>query len=237
MNLSLKSIVVELTRWSLILILLGSFSAQAQRLTVAYDTTFRSTYYEQKVTQFRMLPDTPSEIIFLGNSITDMGEWAEIWQNPKVKNRGISSDLTYGVLNRLDEVVSSKPAKVFIMIGINDIARNIPDSIILSNHTQIIQHIKKASPETQIYLQSLLPTNSSFTPFKNHQNKTEHILAVNKGLRDLARDERITYVDLYSIFTDATGKLSEKYTNDGLHLTGPGFMLWKELLSSKKYCF
>ena len=103
-----------------------------------YDTTYASTYYQQKVTLFQLLPDTKHEIIFLGNSITDIGEWAEIWQNKNVKNRGISSDNTFGVLARLDEVVSSKPAKIFIMIGINDIAKDTPDSVVISNYQKII---------------------------------------------------------------------------------------------------
>lgn len=200
-----------------------------------YDTTFHTTYYDQKVTQFRMLPDTKREIIFLGNSITDIGEWVEIWQNPRVKNRGISSDVTFGVLNRLDEVVSSKPEKVFIMIGINDIAKNIPDSVILDNHKKIIRYIKEASPSTTIYEQSILPTNSDFTEFKRHQNKTEHILAVNKGLEELARQEKITFINLYPLFTDNSGKLSNSYTNDGLHLLGAGYELWKNYLREKKY--
>ena len=45
------------------------------------DTSYSSTYYQQKVTLFRLLPDEKNEIIFLGNSITDIGEWTEIWHN------------------------------------------------------------------------------------------------------------------------------------------------------------
>ena len=90
-----------------------------------YDSSYLTTYYGQKVSMFRLLPDTKGEIIFLGNSITDIGEWAEIWNNIHVKNRGISSDNTFGVLARLDEVLSSRPAKIFIMIGINDISREL----------------------------------------------------------------------------------------------------------------
>lgn len=200
-----------------------------------YDTTFHSTYYDQKLTQFRLLPDTPGEIVFLGNSITDIAEWAEIWQNPHVKNRGISGDITFGVLNRLDEVVSSGPAKVFLMIGINDIARNIPVEVILSNQAKIIRYIKTQSPSTLVYLQSVLPTNNSFTEFKRHQNKTEQILAVNRGLEKLALKENVAFVNLYPLFLDQNGKLSEKYTNDGLHLTGPGYMVWKKFLVDNKY--
>ncbi len=199
-----------------------------------YDTTYKNTYYEQKVSLFKLLPKTKNEIIFLGNSITDIGEWAEIWQNKNVKNRGISSDITFGVLARLGNVLLSKPAKLFVMIGINDIARNIPDSIILKNYQKIIDQIKKQSPKTVIYFQSILPTNNNFTEYKNHQNKNEHILFVNTALQMICAEEEIVYVDLHSEFIDTNGKLNSLYTNDGLHLNGAGYMKWKEILLEKK---
>lgn len=199
-----------------------------------YDTTYKNTYYEQKVSLFNLLPKTKNEIIFLGNSITDIGEWAEIWQNKNVKNRGISSDITFGVLARLGNVLLSKPAKLFIMIGINDIARNIPDSIILKNYQKIIDQIKKQSPKTLIYFQSILPTNNNFTEYKNHQNKNEHILFVNIALQMICAEEQIVYVDLYNEFIDTNGKLNSLYTNDGLHLNGVGYMKWKQILLEKK---
>ena len=147
------------------------------------DTSYKSTYYEQKVTLFRLLPDAKGEIIFLGNSITDIGEWAEIWQNKKVRNRGISGDNTFGVLARLDEVTSAKPHKIFIMIGINDIAKETPDSVIIANYKKIISRIQTESPKTTIVVQNILPTNNDFTEFKRHQNKEEHIKFVNKSYK------------------------------------------------------
>jgi len=182
------------------LVLSFIFFLVASSQTVTWDSNYRTTYYGQKVSLYRLLPDTKKEIIFLGNSITDVGEWAEIWQNPRVKNRGISGDNTFGVLARLDEVLSSKPRMVFIMIGINDIAKNIPDSVILFNYKRIISRVKAESPNTKLIIQSVLPTNNNFTEFKNHQNKTEHILAVNKGLEQMCKDEEFTFPTLYPHF-------------------------------------
>lgn len=199
------------------------------------DTSYRTTYYEQKVTLFRLLPDTKNEIIFLGNSITDIGEWAEIWQNSRVKNRGISGDNTFGVLARLDEVTSSKPQKVFIMIGINDMAKGTPDSVIISNYRRICQRIITSSPATKIYVQSILPTNSNFSEFKKHQYKEEHILNVNAALQNMCAAKKLTYIDLFSHFLDKENKLNTKYTNDGLHINGYGYMLWKKLLVNGWY--
>lgn len=212
-------------------LMLSSFIAGAQ----SWDSSYQTTYYEQKVTLFRLLPDTKGEIVFLGNSITDIGEWSEIWQNSKVKNRGISGDITFGVLARLDEVLSAKPKKLFVMIGVNDIARNIPDAVILNNYRRLIDRVQSESPKTKLVMQSVLPTNDQFKPFKNHYGKDDHIRAVNAGLRQLCTERGVGFVDLYSQFLDAAGRLDKQYTNDGLHLNGPGYMLWKKILIEQKW--
>ncbi|MEX6686505.1 GDSL-type esterase/lipase family protein [Danxiaibacter flavus] len=204
-------------------------------LNAQYDSSFQTTYYGQKVTQFRLIADTEEdEIIFLGDSITDIAEWADLFKNYKIKNRGINGDKTFGVLNRLDEVTKRKPSKVFIMIGVNDIASNVPDSFILRNYASIVKRIKQESPATSICIQSILPTNDAFTEFKRHQGKDEHIRSVNKGLKQLALEQHCTYLDLYSLMLDTEGKLDRKYTNDGLHLTGEGYMVWKKALLDNK---
>ena len=196
---------------------------------------YKTTYYVQKVTQFRLIKDTETgEVIFLGDSITDIAEWADLLKNYKVKNRGISGDNTYGVLARLDEIISRKPAKVFIMIGINDIANNTSDSIITANYRVIIERLQKALPATIIYIQSILPTNDAFTEFKRHQGKDVHIQFVNNYLQQLAVEKKCTWVNLYDVMKNADGKLDTRFTNDGLHLTGDGYITWINTLRTKK---
>jgi hypothetical protein len=172
--------------------LLGGFAfqfAQAQQSTATANPDYRPGAYAGKTAQFRSYPNSTKDIIFLGNSITAGTDWAELLGNPNCRNRGISGDITYGILARLDEVTEGKPAKVFLLIGINDIQHNTPDSIIISNYRKIVQTIRSASPRTKIYVQTLLPTNNTFTQFKNHYNKDEHIAAVNEGIRKIAAEE------------------------------------------------
>ena len=216
--------------FTFLFVLLCSFT-KAQTMV---DTSYSSTYYEQKVTLHRLLPIPKSAIIFLGNSLTDIGEWAEIFNNKKVINRGISGDNTFGVLARLTDIVKAKPAKIFIMIGINDIARNTPDSIIILNYTTIINTILKGSPTTTLIIQSILPTNNDFKEFARHQNKLKHILFINEALQLFCKKNGIIYVDLFFHFKDNNGKLNKQYTNDGLHINGQGYMLWKQVLVNQK---
>ena len=191
-----------------------------------------STYYHQRRTLFEQLPDTRNEIIFLGNSITDGGEWHELFNNPRVKNRGISGDVTEGVLYRLDEVTRSKPQKVFLLIGINDLAGGIPKETVLGNIGKIAQQIRTASQKTEVYIQSILPVNNSFAKFQGHTSKTEEVLWINQQLKQRCLNEGFIYVDLFSHFKCSDSNLTNpSYTNDGLHLTGDGYLLWHDLVA------
>ncbi len=200
-----------------------------------WDSTFRPNNYALKVGQFKSYPNSTKDIIFLGNSITAGTDWSELLGMTHVRNRGISGDITFGVLERLEEVVEGKPAKVFVLIGINDISRNIPDSLIICNYRSIIHGIKKGSPKTKIYFHTLLPVNNEFIQFKNHYNKDEHILWVNEKLKKLAREENITIIDLYPHFLNRDNKLDKKYTQDGLHLNAEGYKVWTSVLKKGNY--
>lgn len=215
----------------LILSYLLLLSANAQSIV---DSSYLSSYYIHKVTQYKIMPNTHNEIIFLGDSITDIAEWAELFENKNIKNRGISTDNTFGVLARLNEVIESKPQKIFLMIGINDIAKRIPDNIIVQNINRISQYIHQQSPTTKLIIQSILPTNNEFPEFSGYQNKDEHIRWVNQQLMILCETKKMDYVNLYPSFLDNNKKLSKQYTNDGLHLNGAGYQLWKNILQTKK---
>ncbi|MBB1284518.1 sialate O-acetylesterase [Flavisolibacter sp. BT320] len=219
--------------------LLFLFSAilalHANGQTLKWDSTHRPGNFALKVDLFRSYPNSAKDIIFLGNSITAGVDWVELLGNPVVRNRGISGDITFGVLERLHEVTEGAPAKVFILIGINDISRNIPDSVIIGNYAKMIQRIKKESPKTKIYFQTLMPVNDSFTQFKNHYNKDEHILFVNESLKALAVAEKVTLIDLYPHFLDSEKKMDKRYTIDGLHLNAEGYKVWADVLKKGGY--
>lgn len=203
--------------------------------TAKWDSTFRPNNYQLKVGLFKSLPNSKKDVIFLGNSITAGVDWNELLGMKHARNRGISGDITFGVLERLDEVIEGKPAKVFILIGINDISRNIPDSLIIGNYRKMISRIQAGSPKTKIYLQTLLPVNNEYTQFKNHYNKDEHILQVNDALKKIAKTNNIQLIDLYPHFQDGTGKLNKQYTEDGLHLNAAGYQHWAAILKNGKY--
>ena len=190
-----------------------------------------STFYYQRATLFEELPVTSKDIIFLGNSITNGGEWAELFQNSHVKNRGISGDVALGVYDRLDAILKGKPAKIFLLIGINDVSRGTPADTIVERIGMITQKIKQQSPKTKLYLQSVLPVTDYYKMFNGHTSRSQVVPEINEGLKKLAAQEKVTFIDLYSQFVDpSTGKMNINYTNDGLHLLGKGYLKWIEIV-------
>ena len=189
-----------------------------------------STFYMQRSSLFNKLSITSKDIVFIGNSITNGAEWNELFPQKRVKNRGISGDTSEGVFDRLDAVVKGKPAKIFILIGVHDISREIKVETIVLNMKQIVEKIQKESPKTKIYIQSILPVNPDFEMFKGHM-KPDLIKEINQFYQNIAQEYKVNYIDLYSHFLeDGTDKMNKKYTNDGLHLLGEGYLLWREIV-------
>lgn len=190
-----------------------------------------SAFYYQRATLFEELPITSKDIVFLGNSITNGAEWSELFQNKNVKNRGISGDICMGVYDRLDAILKGKPAKIFLLIGINDVSRGTPADTIVNRIRLIARKIKTDSPKTKLYLQSVLPVTDHYKMFQGHTSRWQVVPEINKGLISLAAEEGVTYIDLYSHFMDEkTGKMNIEYTNDGVHLLGKGYMKWVEIV-------
>jgi len=128
-------------------------------------------------------------------------------------------------------VVESKPAKIFLMIGINDLAMGLNEKEILANIKRIIREIRQKSPDTRLYLQSVLPVNPDFRVFPDHVDKSAEIKNINSVLRRMAGDYDAVFVDLYPLFIEEGEKLDPEFTNDGLHLTGAGYAVWKEAVA------
>jgi lysophospholipase L1-like esterase len=210
-----------LTPTALILIMLLSATVFAQ--TPGHEIV-NGAYWQHKTSQFRTLPNPEGEICFLGDSITDGCEWRELTGCPQVTNRGISADTTWGVLTRLDEVTEGKPAKIFLMIGTNDLAWGGADvQTVHDNIAKIIDRVKNESPDTEFYLQSIFPVTDDM---RDDAFDNADINEINPMLEKLAAAKNVTWVDVASSLKDENGQLKRELTNDGLHLRGEAYYLW-----------
>lgn len=207
----------------------------AQIVLPTYPDSIFNTYYHQRASLFTSIPATNRDIIFLGNSINDGAEWAELFNDIRIKNRGISGDITTGIIHRLKEVADRKPAKVFLMIGINDLGRGVSPDAVFKNILIINDYLQQESPNTQVYIESILPVNPSFGKFPGQVSKVKEILQTNSLLQAAATTHRFEFINLHASFVNAQGYLDPRYTNDGLHLVGAGYQLWRHIIYPKVF--
>lgn len=186
--------------------------------------------YIHRRSQLDLLPIQPSDIVFLGDSITEGGEWSNWFPTVSICNRGISADTTTGVLRRLDTIVDSTPRKLFLMIGINDLVNQgkTPERVLM-HYEQILKVIKARSPQTQVYVQSVLP----IVDFPRVKALNQTIVTLNQGLHQLATQFACTYIDLHPMFLEGDKSLSRNYTSDGVHLNGAGYAQWVERIRAE----
>ncbi len=190
----------------------------------------QDVYYVRRATLFDLLPVGKKDIIMLGNSLTDGAEWNELLHNRHVKNRGIVGDIVQGMYERMEPILKGQPKKIFIMGGVNDISHDVSGDSIARAIERLIVLIKTRSPRTKIYLQSMLPFNNDVRLWKLLKDREHVVVEGNRALEQVARRQRVTWIDLYPLFVDADGKLKAEYTNDGLHLLGPAYLIWRDAI-------
>lgn len=200
----------------------ATVAAEAQQ-TTPYGETL-----QRRRTLLKALEVGSGDIVFLGNSITQGGEWSELFGRLDVKNRGISGDRVEWLFDRVDYLIEGRPRKLFLMIGINDISAGRTAEQVVADITRLIDMWHKGSPETIIYIQSILPFNYDQRP--KSAGKNEEVVKANESLRRLSAERGITYIDLYSVLADGNGMLNADYSLDGLHLTGEGYLLWADAI-------
>jgi lysophospholipase L1-like esterase len=217
---------------TLILLLLLPVVGHSQITTKRLNDTvsYIPDHYAKRIALFEQEPIVTGKVLFLGNSITEGGKWSKLLGDNSIVNRGIGGDITYGILKRLPDIINRKPAKLFLLIGINDIAKDIPDEVIADNVRKIIQRIKAGSPGTKVFLQSILPLNPSIPGFPQHYDKEDHVIRTNQLLRDVARLTEAEYLNIFPVFCDSQQRLNKDLTYDGLHLNDNGYEVWAKFL-------
>ncbi len=196
-------------------------------LSISYHSAWAKTHYPERIKEFKKDPLAMSDIVFLGNSITEQGgDWGKRLGWSRVKNRGISGDVTEGVLKRLGEITYVKPKAIFLLIGINDIFNTATTpQYVAGNILAIARNIHKASPNTKLYVQTILPTTT--TSIKEKIQQTNALLVKKAGRKIF------TLLSTHALFADETDLMKKEYTKDGVHLNEEGYTIWVNYLKKQ----
>lgn len=174
------------------------------------------------------------DIIFIGDSIVEYYPLQELFGVAKtIVNRGIRGYQTRLLLENLDaHLYGDAVDQIVLLIGTNDIGKDIPMNEALDNLERVIQSIARDYPLSQIKLLSILPVNEGERYKQTVYIRTnEKIREWNQAYEALASAYmQVDFVPIYDSLTDSKGQLQSAYTTDGLHLSVAGYQALSEAL-------
>jgi len=162
------------------------------------------------------------DIVFLGDSLTNDAEWAQMLPNISLANHGISGDSTTGGINRLKATIDTKPSKVFVMFGINDFRYGASVDSVFNNYQIIVHELLKNN--ISVYIQSTLIGG------EQRVKRNIKVRELNKRLQSFSTEnESTTYINLNERMS-VDGVLNPLFTSDGTHLNAKGYQQWKDVI-------
>jgi lysophospholipase L1-like esterase len=164
--------------------------------------------------------DNSKNLVFIGDSLTQWGDWGQRFPAYHVTNLGISGETVEGLLARRERIraQTDNPDFIFLMTGINNIASEQYDIIL--PYREIVRNLTTWYKQATVVVQSLLPVTLEWV-----SNKV--IRDTNRLLEEIAHEYNAAYLDVYRLFVDAKGTPKSGYlSDDGVHLAGKGYDVW-----------
>lgn len=182
-------------------------------------------HWRSRVSMHERHPVEAGDLVMLGDSLTEWGDWGEALGVPGVRNRGIAGDTVGGLDRRVGPLLAARPRAIVLMIGINDLLGGASPADVLAAQRALIARIRAEAPDARLVVQSLLPVD----PHEVGARHNPRVAEVNAGLAAIARDAGATWLDLWPAMGGEAG-LDRRFTYDGLHLNGEGYAVWVEAL-------
>lgn len=173
--------------------------------------------------QLERLPLPPGCVLFLGDSITELGMWHEWLPELPTLNRGIGGDTVCEVQARLDSAVN-QPTVISLLVGTNDLSGIGPSPevpVIAAQFRHLVAELRRRAPDAHLIVNSVMPRKATFA---------DPVRALNHEYAAIARAVDATWLDLWPVLADGADSLRAQYTGDSLHLNGAGYAAWVDAL-------
>jgi lysophospholipase L1-like esterase len=160
---------------------------------------------------------TADTVLFLGDSITQGGDWAAWFPELNTLNFGVGGDTTEDVLARLDTVVEAQPDEIVLLIGTNDLGLRRNVETLVRNVQSILVDLRRDLPGTRMLVQSVMPRGKEFA---------DRIREANIHLRQFSSTVHAQFLDLWPAMALEDGEINPDYSDDRLHLNAAGYEAW-----------
>lgn len=188
---------------------------------------------------FKKMKKYRRKILFAGDSICEGIGYSGSY--PKMHSSAKKGTVAYRGLNTvtfhtkrvfkgrtgLQKLISQKPYRVYMMLGLNEIHYRRPSQVI-AEYKDLIQSIQQNSPGTDIVLCAISPVTRRERA--SHPGMRQ-IPTFNKKLKKLAKKMDVHYFDYTGFLKDSGGYLKLKYAaRDGYHWKTPAYLKFGTLV-------
>ncbi len=180
-----------------------------------------------------------TDAVFVGDSLTQGIQLYDIIDTTVLANKGINLQSIHkndkirvaeGYTGVLPELERIKPDKVYVQLGMNDIAWRTQGDFIKLYGT-LIDEIKDIVPDATLYIQSIFPVTGWYSKEDNGIDN-DKVLTYNQALAELAAEKGCYYLDVHSALINENGVLPDEASPDGIHLNGPYYQRWFSYLKT-----
>lgn len=123
--------------------------------------------------------------------------------------------------------------KYYIMLGLNEIILTTDEEFI-GQYGEIIDRLKAAKPDCDIYIQSMMPISKQCE--EDTSLTMEEINHTNELLEQLAEEKNCFYLHVYDAVVGEDGYLPDDAAeSDGIHFSADYHAMWQEYLLTHTY--
>ena len=133
-----------------------------------------------------------------------------------------------GKVTPLEALGTKTYGKVYLLLGVNELGW-YNDQRFYKAYGGLLDLVRDAQPDAQIYLQTLLPVTAEKSD--SHAYLTnDKVETYNALIAELAAEKEVYLVDLHASFAGDDGALCPEESTDGVHLTKSAYQRWLEVL-------
>ena len=160
---------------------------------------------------------TADTVVFLGDSLTQGGDWSAWFPDLNALNFGIGGNTSEDVLVRLDAVVAAQPDEIVLLVGTNDFGLRRNVETLVRNVQSILVDLRRDLPGSRMLVQSVMPRGREFA---------DRIREANIHLRQFSATVHAQFLDLWPAMALEDGELNPVFSEDRLHLNDAGYEAW-----------
>lgn len=160
---------------------------------------------------------TADTVVFLGDSLTQGGDWSAWFPDLNALNFGIGGNTSEDVLARLDAVVAAQPDEIVLLVGTNDFGLRRNVETLVRNVQSILVDLRRDLPGSRMLVQSVMPRGREFA---------DRIREANIHLRQFSATVHAQFLDLWPAMALEDGELNPVFSEDRLHLNDAGYEAW-----------